>query len=305
MRLDPDERLRDDHFFLRAQRWIQQLDVDSITLTCRQELVAPLGNKRRPSIETTRCLQNLQPYRILDLQLAGIRDVIMSPTACCAEEDLAPLAQRWTGVLGDIMSVSVRPAKPARNWAWAMSPGHVPIDRRALLGLSRRSDPPWPIHDATADDDMRYLTSLRATGTSSVEESPPGVLLAADGCTACGVCVAACPHNALALEVDGCGTSLRHAPDLCRGEQQCVALCPQDALSFQGPTTWPDVLLGQSLLLATLETTMCERCRVRFPADSGSQLCETCRIRRSDPFGSHLPAAALEILRARGHTPRT
>ena len=123
----------------------------------------------------------------------------------------------------------------------------------------------------------------------------------AERCVQCGVCVAACPHDALSLVVNGTQTTLEHAPDTCQGEQQCIALCPVEALSIQGNQTWADVLEGPPRVLATLEMSVCERCQVRFPADAAQRWCETCRIRRSDPFGSHLPEAAIKILRARGH----
>ncbi len=292
---------REDHFFLAMQRWLSRNEVTAVTLACHAATSLPLGVKRRPAVETPGCLQELPLYRLVDLYLAGVRDVAVHLGDCCRDSvaDVEVLSS-WQSRLGDLLQYSAIDAKPARTWTWSLSPTRIPVDRRGLLGLGR-SEPPWPDHNAGSDEESRLIASLRAAGITTIEEPPPGLSLLASGCTACGVCVAACPHDALALFVDGSQTSLEHRPDLCRGEQQCVALCPVDALSTEGPSTWQSVLEGSPQALATLETSDCERCQTRFPAASGQRWCEPCRIRRSDPFGSHLPAAAVALMRSRGH----
>lgn len=290
-----------DHFFLAVQRWLSRNEVTSVALACHGEPSLPLGSKRRPAIEIPGCLQELPLYRLVDLHLTGVRDVAILEGDCCQDSEGEPdILSSWQSRLGDLLQWNAVAAKPARSWAWSLSPTRVPVDRRGLLGLGRL-EPAWPIHDADSDDESRLVTSLRAVGITAIEEAPPGLALLASGCTGCGVCVAACPHDALSLVVDGTQTTLEHAPDVCRGEQQCVALCPVDALSIDGPQSWAAVLDGSPRVLATLQMAVCERCKVRFPADYGQRWCETCQIRRSDPFGSHLPEAALKLLRARGH----
>lgn len=296
-----DPRRVADHFFEAAHRWLHRLEITSVGLVCHDGRDRPLGDRTRPALEVSGCLQDLPLHRALDLWLTGVREVTLLRNTCCGEDALLPLSQQWAALLGDRLRVTTRAATPARNWSWSLAPHRVPVDRRGLLGLGRRSTPPWPTHDPTADDDARLLASMAAAGVASLALPPPGVALLASGCTACGVCVQACPQDALRLSTDGASVSLLHASDLCRGEQQCVALCPVEALSIHGQLPWVDVLERRPRVLATVETATCERCRARFPADSGLQLCETCRIRRSDPFGSHLPAAALALLRARGH----
>ncbi len=291
----------EDHYFLAAQRWLHRVDGSSVSLVCFTGAKAPMGTKHRPAIEIPGCLQDLPLHRLVDLSLAGVQNVAVVPNSCCHEDDLAEVLTRWREQLGNLAQWKLIEPSSVRNWTWSLAPGRVPMDRRGLLGLSRRSTPPWPIHDADADDHARLLTSLRAAGVSTIEQPPPGLELAAAGCTACGVCVAACPHDALSLVADGERTTLQHSPGMCQGEQQCVALCPVEALSVAGPLDWPAVLDGSPRVLATLNMSVCERCRTRFPTDSGSRWCETCRIRRSDPFGSHLPEAAIKLLKARGH----
>ncbi len=293
---------RDDHFFLAVARWLLRNDVSAIVLSCHRAPSLPLGSRRRPGLEVPGCLRELPLYRMLDLHLAGIRDVAVLPGDCCPDGDGASgIVSLWRSRLGDLMHWSEGDRKPSRNWTWSLSPARVPVDRRGLLGLGRQSEAPWPVHDLAADDQARLVTSLRAAGLPGLEQPPAGASLLASGCTACGVCVAACPHDALTLVLDGSQTTLQHSPDACQGERQCVALCPVDALTVEGPLTWSTVLDGTPHVLATLEMAVCERCQARFPAVAGQQWCEPCRIRRSDPFGSHLPEAAIRLLRARGH----
>lgn len=296
---DDAERLRSDHFFLAAQRWLHRQEVASVTLVCQHGSRAPLGTRKRPAVETPCCLQELPLHRLLDLWLAGVREVLAAPNSCCDEQQITLLAERWDALVGEQLTISTGRPTASRDTAWSLAANRVPVDRRGLLGLSRRTPLPWPTHDDDADDHERLLTTLRFAGVESLQRPVKAVALAAAGCTACGVCVLACPHDALTLNIDDTQASLLQAPDLCQGDQQCVSLCPVDALTVASPLSWEEVIEGRPRELATLEIATCQRCRARFPAGSGSRWCEACRIRRSDPFGSHLPAAALELLRAR------
>lgn len=295
------ERALDDHFFLAAQRWLQRSEISSVTLVCHHGSQTPLGSRKLPAIEVPQCLQELPLHRLMDLWLTGVRQVVVAPNSCCEEDALSCAVERWDASFGEHLAITVERPKPSRNTTWSLSPTRLPVDRRQLLGLSRRSPQPWPTHDPAADDHERLLATLRFAGVTSLERPTSAVALAASGCTACSVCVHACPHDALTLSVNGTEASLLHSPDLCQGEQQCVSLCPVDALTVTAPLSWAEVMDGSPRVLATLEIDECERCRARFPAASGSRWCEACRVRRSDPFGSHLPAAAIELLRARGH----
>ncbi len=289
-----------DHFFVATQRWLERNEISTIAMLCHCGHDAPLGTKRRPAVETPGCLRDLPLHRWLDLYLAGVRDVAVVFDACCTDKECAETVAGWQQNLGDLLQFTVTAAVAARNWAWSVSPSRIPVDRRGLLGLSRQSSS-WPTHESGTDDHARLLTSMRAAGIESLQEPPAGLALLASGCTACGVCIKVCPNEALTLVVEDLATSLHHSAAVCHGEQDCIALCPEDALSFTGPLPWSDVLDGTPRVLATMEMAVCERCRTRFPAAAGQRWCETCRIRRSDPFGSHLPAAALDLLRARGH----
>lgn len=116
-----------------------------------------------------------------------------------------------------------------------------------------------------------------------------GLALAADGCVACGVCVQACPHDALDLRTTRDQSVLLHHPDRCRGERACVTACPVDALSVTGPLPWQPVMAGSPLPLARLATRACDRCGATIPR--GAAMCEPCQRRDERPFGWHVPDA--------------
>lgn len=293
-------RAQEDHFFNAVQRWLLRNEKSHIAMTCDDGLDLARGTTKRPGVQAAGCLRDLPLHRLVDLFLAGVLDVRLVPTTCCSANVLTELIGSWRSGAGGLLECDVDDIAPTNTWTWSLSPRRIPLDRRGLLGLSRHA-PPWPVHEPGDDDQARLVTSLRATGAPSMTEPPPGLALVATGCTACGVCVRACPHGSLDLIVNGSLATLQHAPDTCLGEQQCVSLCPVEALSVTGSVGWAEVLDGSPIVLASLQMAVCQRCQSRFPATAGQQWCEPCRIRRSDPFGSHLPQAALDLLRARGH----
>ncbi len=49
-------------------------------------------------------------------------------------------------------------------------------------------------------------------------------------CTGCGICIDACPHQALEM-VDGLAKLTK--PELCDGIGECVDACPVQAITLQ------------------------------------------------------------------------
>lgn len=126
----------------------------------------------------------------------------------------------------------------------------------------------------------------------------PGLRLMVEGCVACGVCVHACPHDALVLEHVGETSTLSHDREACRGELECVALCPVGAMSSDGALSLVEVLDDAHVMLAEVTTAACVRCRARHPAAEG-ELCQTCSFRGANAFGSSLPPGVAARLAAR------
>ena len=172
---------------------------------------------------------------------------------------------------------------------------HMPLSRRQVLGLGGRA--PRELPAGYLDPHERLVAAVRAlvpAGAPGLDElAGPAPRLAARGCTACGVCVQACPADALRLRHGGDGglaiTTLLHAPAACDGCRRCVDLCPADALSAAGTWPWSRMLGDGDVPVTTLTTARCGRCGTRFPSATGAALCPVCDYRRRNPFGSAMP----------------
>lgn len=175
--------------------------------------------------------------------------------------------------------------------------------RARLPGTERRDAAP------SQDRPRRSTPSVRVDPVAVPPLTPPvevasteasGVLIGMDlvarGCTACGVCVRACPTGALRLDVDGGTSTLTHLRSDCRADLHCVELCPVDALAPVAPADASSVLERPEEVLATVATSACTRCGTAHPASEGD-LCPVCAFRASASFGSQLPPAVLARLR--------
>lgn len=166
-----------------------------------------------------------------------------------------------------------------------------PARRRGLLGLGRTAPGPTGTHQ------QRLAAALAALPLDPEAPSDAANLSATSACTACGVCVRACPHEALTLEVaDGVAT-LTQRTDTCEGELACVALCPHDALHSDGARRWAEV--GAPAELTVLPVRTCASCQSPFPASSPGELCQVCQDQEASPFTVNLPPAARALLEQR------
>ncbi|MFH1749000.1 MAG: 4Fe-4S dicluster domain-containing protein [Planctomycetota bacterium] len=62
------------------------------------------------------------------------------------------------------------------------------------------------------------------------------VVVLADKCTNCGLCVESCPYGVIYCEDD-----VARKCDLCGGDPECVRFCGPGALQFVPADEWPDV----------------------------------------------------------------
>ncbi|WP_182353153.1 4Fe-4S dicluster domain-containing protein [Flaviflexus huanghaiensis] len=175
----------------------------------------------------------------------------------------------------------------------------VPHSRRDLFGLGR-SDLPLPDESLLPEDRerlaLRGVVDAEGVDPAVFADVPShGLILRTSGCTACGVCVKACPTDALELSHLETGpdrriTTLAVYDSQCIGCRKCVDLCPVNAFTVAGPTSW-ETRLGDSSRrpLETIPTVKCERCKTFFPMREGGTLCATCRATRENPFGIRWP----------------
>ncbi|MCC2307911.1 DUF362 domain-containing protein [Cellulomonas chengniuliangii] len=307
-------------------RWLDRLpEPVDLMLVCAEHQSEVAGH--HPGAAVVRldaCLADLPASALLELVLRGTR--VEARLEGCERPDLAA---RSVDDANRLLTSCARPERVAlsssRAGAGAEDPvldvRALPLPRRALLSMSAgpsgaaAARPP-----RAATERERMLDALRsltappprvrpAPGSGSepparprqprqrdtLDQHPaPSAMLAASGCTGCGVCVQSCPADALRLEGspadDGrVRVTLRHLPASCLDCGECVARCPHGALESTGRHTWAGLLACLPQFLASEVLRECARCAEPLPSDSTGSLCEICAFRRANPFGARLP----------------
>lgn len=239
------------------------------------------------------------PAQLLALGVPEI-GVVSCPTN---REALAQNLATWQRTLDGVRALT-EPAthRFSRRRGPVLTMGSQLVSRRLALGLRPTNDAPF---DLALDEPGRGLAALRIlehqgrAHLESVHPSDPqssasrpiAVALRAEGCTACGVCVRACPHHALHLSHEDGVSVLFHRGDACRAEQACVRLCPVSALLVTGGLDLAELTERSMVELARVPTRTCPRCRAQHPAADG-ELCGPCRFRVANAFGSRPPQSA-------------
>ncbi|TNC17331.1 4Fe-4S dicluster domain-containing protein [Georgenia sp. 311] len=298
-------------------RWLAAHDVPGrVLLLCADAPLPPVARDTLV-VRLPGCLKDTGIGLPAQLLASGVGAVEV--TACpSAPEEAAAQVTGWTQVLGDRVRRHTAPPLLRRGRPTVLTLGQVPLPRRVVLGLGGLDAAPL---DLDLDDAARTIAALRLLGAAPRPDAatradsedvapserdvlaaagPPSAAaaLAVDGCVACGVCVRACPHDALVLDHDGDTSTLTHLREDCRAELECLRLCPVDAFSTSGSLPLADVLAVPTAVLAEVRTATCERCGARHPADEGP-LCATCRFREGNAFGSSMPPGLAERLARR------
>lgn len=290
-------------------RWLAAHDTPERVLLACTDAPVPRVARRTVVVRLEGCVRDVGVGLPAQLLASGVGAVEVLPCPAAPEEAAAHVAA-WAAVLPDGVAPFTAPRR-ARVRPEVLVLGQIPLPRRTLLGLGLRDTTPLDLDLDDAGRTLEALRMLEASGRAVPRGAPaepaetagaPAAAAAAarllvDGCTACGVCVRACPHDALVLDhADGVST-LTHLREQCRSELECVRLCPVDAYSTTGPLPLAELLEEPVVTLAQLRTAACERCGARHPADEGA-LCTTCRYREGNAFGSALPPALLARLTA-------
>ncbi|GAB78569.1 4Fe-4S dicluster domain-containing protein [Austwickia chelonae] len=230
------------------------------------------------------CLADVEPAAILECAAMG------SPTllsTCGRGSGPAQDAARTAQAAG--AETFWVPGELVAEWSGPVIRGHaVPVPRRVLLGRAEELEelPGHPQERLTAA--VRALCEGRPT--AALSGSPGDALrLQAPGCHGDGLCVRACPQDALTRQVDGEGVrrfALLLDPARCDGCGKCLQVCPHQALRPLGRLSWAEVLRGPVVLRSGLIGD-CERCGA--PVRGSQPLCHVCAERAEHPFGMRLP----------------
>lgn len=313
---------------------VARLEADHLELVCEVYPEPGAGLPDSDAAAQVRgCLAGLGAAVYLSLMVLGVKQVTLRAEACgdCPVSPLASLvAQRaregqalletW-GYSGALALVDdPHTADLVERPCWSAS--DPPLSRRDLFRLASRQGQiaaaramlaDYHDHSRTPGRERRRLLSVlphlpqlgarKADFTPGPEGALPngfGWASLKESCTACGVCVRACPTTALTLEEaeqDGCETfSLYHDPRLCISCETCMHVCAPEAIVIdQAPRL--DQVFGrpQPQLLLQGEYRRCKRCKARFYAAADQKLCPVCDFRRQNPFGTTLPPALLGL----------
>lgn len=285
--------------------WLAAIEVPAeVVVTCHHTPLPSLP-KSMAGVRVVACVADEGLALPAQLLGCGVERVWVVP--CLHNPDaVVDRVADWRTVLDDV-ALWERP--PAVRWGRNRAPVHVmgqtAISRRGVFGLGASRELPINPH---VDEESRTIDALRilrgqgrakdpkaagdAPGSDATASDPArvGVELTASDCVACGVCVRACPHEALSLEHTGPMSTLSHRVDACRADLACVELCPAEALSAGRTLSLVELADRETEVLASVETAVCRRCGTRFPG-SDSDVCAACAFRINNPFGSAMPAA--------------
>lgn len=313
---------------------LARLEATRIELVCEVHPDPALGlPESEAAVQVRGCLAGLGATVYLSLAALGVEEISLRAESCadCPVGALSPLvahqAQEGQRLL-ETWGLSTRlalvetldPAELSERPSWAAS--DPPLSRRDLFRLASRQGQiaaaramlkDYSDHSRTPGRERRRLLAVlprlpqlparTADVPASPENTPPngfGWARLSEDCTACGVCVRACPTSALTLdetELDGQETfALYHDPRLCIGCETCMHVCAPEAIAIDRTPALRQVFGCQdAVLLLEGSYRRCKRCKARFFASADQKLCPVCDFRRQNPFGTTLPPALLGL----------
>ena len=288
------ERERADHRFGSLLRWVANHRPDPLVVLCA-DAPADAAGTGTTVLRLTGCLADVPAHRLVDLALADGGTVLAAQDACPVRAAL-PHVEPLTALTDGRVAVRTESPDPGQP-AVVLEEAQPPVGRRFLV--RRPSEPAVIEHPAEADDQARLVASLRALGVrggATDTADAPGVALNVTGCIACGICVRACPHDALTLTHAAGMSTLAQRPERCHAEGACASACPEHAIRLGDHHSWATALSAEPLTLTRLHTRACVRCGTAITLDRPDGLCATCAQRRSEPFGWDVPEGVRDRL---------
>lgn len=140
--------------------------------------------------------------------------------------------------------------------------------QRSHEGRTNQYQPNQVTHTASPEQDRQPERALVILGPGA----PLGILEAARGCTACGVCTRTCPTQALSLRPTAGSSDLIVDPRACTGCRVCVETCPEGVLDVVSGIDLDLIAAGATLITRIQERT-CPDCGANVPPlPAGAQL---------------------------------
>lgn len=270
------------------------------------------------------CVADTPPAALLEILAAGAAQVDVLLDGCrdpSAAQEVVDHATRIAAavdhdrpilvVSGPVPRAPHPSERSSRSWLKdhsARSPELVrlldarsmPVPRRILIGAARSLPAPDPhpgvrlhavVRELLGDDPVPAELDEIATGMAWLE---------APGCGGAGVCVRACPVEALTLQMTDLTAGemspkppiqqfeLTIEPARCIDCGLCVDLCPESAISRVGALSWTQAFESDKRTLRAGLVRRCSRCG--SPSRSAGTVCDVCAFRTANPFGSRLPS---------------
>jgi len=226
------------------------------------------------------CLGGLGSAWHLAAIAAGARTLQILPCASCRDRASLTRELRFTRALLDslgdgnaarrvgVLPDEGRPLRRAILTAGALTAAGdgTGLDRMpALASRSSARVAAWAVGELRLA--LGGPAPVRVTQPRVIEGegAPLGVVRAAPGCTACGVCARSCPTRALSLRPGQGGTDLVLDPAACTGCGLCAKACPEGVLDvLQGIDH--DLLARGRVPIARAAQSCCLDCGVSLHA---------------------------------------
>lgn len=262
------------------------------------------------------CLAGLGAGAGMALAVSGFEHIIYRCDACskCPWTTLRSLIQTQVMELqlllgawekGNVPEICNVMEDPIPRTVWdAKTP---PISRRDFFRLAAKqsklavaraiengeaAQPRQPGRDRIRKLKAASALSLPPQPLATLPQSDFTQLHASEACTACGVCMRACPTESLVLVMDEEKKrfNLVFYAQSCIACGICVRSCAPGALEMKGVPPLEQVFCNaKPVLIQAGDLVRCERCNTLIASQPGTHLCPTCAYRRANPFGSKLP----------------
>jgi ferredoxin len=286
-------------------RWLDDQPASTtVELVCAEQACADLGDAVTAVVTLAGCAVDLTVATFLELaEVPTLTALTVRTDGCPNAATVAATVREAATLLAAVhttlrLTVQDAPILHRRRDVYPLRT--MPVSRRRLFTLGAAGATGQ--HDGARDTRSRARAALRRLGAegdvdiAALRAIPAAAAtLDAGRCTACGVCVNACPTGALRLTRTGPAFALVFDASSCTDCGQCTRLCPERTLVRTGRGDWAEVVKGAGRELAHGEARSCSRCGGSFTASALSagdptDLCPVCAYRRSSPFGSRAVA---------------